>query len=141
MEKGPAARPALFVHLPCVRMRVLVLMSSMALVVVAGAQATVARGTLAGVVMRGPITPVCAIEQPCSEPAKNVTLLFSRNDEVVGRAVTDEQGRYRLRLRAGPYSVRLRGASPVGRKLEPNRVRVAAGRRTNIDFFIDTGIR
>jgi hypothetical protein len=122
-------------------MRALVLTSSLALVVVAGAQATLARGTLTGVVMRGPVTPVCAIEQPCSEPAKNVTLLFSRNEQVVGRVATDDQGRYRLRLRAGRYSVRLPGSSALGRKLEPNRVRVVAARRTNIDFFIDTGIR
>jgi hypothetical protein len=55
--------------------------------------------------------------------------------------VTDDEGRYRLRLPPGLYTVRRPAAGSVDRKLEPNRVRVFAGRRTNIDFFIDTGIR
>jgi hypothetical protein len=122
-------------------MRALVLLASVALVLTTAAQATVRRGTLAGVVMRGPIVPVCAIEQPCDEPAKGVTLLFLRANRVVGRVVTDDEGRYRLRLPPGLYTVRRPAAGSVDRKLEPNRVRVFAGRRTNVDFFIDTGIR
>ena len=122
-------------------MRVLVLLASLALVLAAGAQATVRRGSLQGLVTRGPIVPVCAIEQPCDEPAKDVTLLFSRNDRVVGRVVTDEQGHYRLRLRAGVYTVRRPASGSIDRKLEPNRVRVYAGRLTRVDFSIDTGIR
>jgi len=116
-------------------------MATIALVLVAGAQATVRRGWLAGLVTRGPITPVCVAEQPCDEPAKDVTLLFSHNDRVVGRVVTDEQGRYRLRLSAGLYAVRRPAAASIDRKLEPNRVRVYAGRLTQVDFSIDTGIR
>src|SRR6059058_5238423 len=100
-----------------------------------------APGLLAGLVTRGPITPVCVAEQPCDEPAKDVTLLFSHNDRVVGRVVTDEQGRYRLRLSAGLYAVRRPAAASIDRKLEPNRVRVYAGRLTQVDFSIDTGIR
>jgi hypothetical protein len=122
-------------------MRVLVLLSSIALVVVAGAQATISRGTLTGVVMRGPIAPVCVAEQPCDEPAKHVTLVFSRNEHVAGRVVTDARGHYRVRLPAGLYSVRRPGATAIGRKLEPGRARVYAGRSVRIDFFIDTGIR
>ena len=122
-------------------MRALVLLASVALVLTTAAQATVRRGTLTGVVMRGPIVPVCAIEQPCDEPAKGVTLLFSRADRVIGRVVTNDEGRYRLRLPSGVYAVRRPAAASVDRKLEPNRVRVLAGRLTRIDFFIDTGIR
>jgi hypothetical protein len=122
-------------------MRVLVLLASTALVLAAGAQATVPRGSLAGVVTRGPITPVCVAEQPCDAPAKNVTLLFSRNEQLVGRVVTDEAGRYRLRLPAGLYTVRRPTAASIDRKLEPNHVRVYAGRLSRVDFSIDTGIR
>jgi hypothetical protein len=122
-------------------MRALVLLASIALVVVAGAHATVRRGSLAGLVTRGPIVPVCAVEQPCDEPAKDVTLLFSRNDRVVGRVVTDDQGRYRLRLPAGLYTVRRPATASIDRKLEPNHVRVYAGRLIRVDFSIDTGIR
>jgi hypothetical protein len=122
-------------------MRALVLLASLALVVAAGAQATVTRGTLVGVVKRGPIVPVCSVEQPCDAPAKGVTLLFSRNDRVIGRVVTDEHGRYRLRLPAGLYTVRRPAAASIDRKLEPNHVRVRGGRVAQVDFSIDTGIR
>jgi hypothetical protein len=122
-------------------MRVLMALSCLALAVTAGAQATTAHGTLTGVVRRGPITPVCVAEQPCDEPAKNVTLLFSRNGHVVGRAVTDEQGRYRLRLPVGRYTVRRLADTAVDRRLQPNQVRVRAGRQLRLDFLIDTGIR
>ncbi len=129
------------VRLPCVRMRALVLLSSLALVLAAGAQGTVRRGGLQGLVTRGPITPVCVVGRPCDEPAKDVTLLFSRYDGVVGRVVTDDQGRYRLRLPAGFYTVRRPAPASIGRKLEPTHVRVYAGRLTRVDFSIDTGIR
>lgn len=123
-------------------MRAVVLLSGLALAFVAGAQATTVRGTLAGLVTRGPVMPVCVAEQPCDSPSPNVRLLFSRNGAVVGRAITNQDGRYRLRLPAGPYSVR-RAASPavIDRKLVPNRARVYAGRVTRVDFSIDTGIR
>src|SRR5207247_5000225 len=95
-----------FASILCMPMRLVFLLASIALVVVAGAQATTRTGTLAGVVTRGPIVPVCAVEQPCDEPARNVTLLFSRNGTVVARVVTAGQGRYRRRLPAGSYDVR-----------------------------------
>jgi hypothetical protein len=122
-------------------MRVLVGLLSLAFASAAGAQATAPRGTLTGVVKRGPIAPVCVAEQPCDEPAKNVALLFSRAESVVARVVTDGQGRYRIRLRAGLYSVRRPGAATFDRKLEPSRVKVYAGKVRNVDFSIDTGIR
>ncbi len=122
-------------------MRALVVLG-FALVVVAGAQATtVKRGALVGVVTRGPITPVCIVGKPCTEPAKNATLLFSRRDRVAGRTITDEHGRYRLRLPAGAYVVSQPGPATLTRRLAPSRVRVTAARRTQVDFFIDTGIR
>lgn len=101
---------------------------------------TVSSG-LRGVVTRGPISPVCAAEQPCTAPAKHVTLLFSRGGYVVGRSTTDELGRYRVRLPAGLYRVRRTVSTAVGRGLEPDQARVQRGRLTRIDFSIDTGIR
>jgi len=122
-------------------MKVLIASLSLALALVAGAQATVAKSGLQGVVMRGPITPMCVAEEPCTEPAKNVTLLFSRNGRIAGRAVTDSAGRYRLRLPAGVYSVRRPGSVGIGRGIEPNHARVYARRFVRVDFSIDTGIR
>jgi hypothetical protein len=136
----PQGRPLSCIY--HVGMRVLVVLSSVALLVVASAQATVRRGGLHGLVTRGPVVPVCSIEVPCDAPAPGVTLLFFRNDRMVGRALTDQNGRYALRLPAGVYTVsRPAAASSLDRKLEPNRVRVYAGRLSRVDFSIDTGIR
>ena len=98
-------------------MRVVIGTLSLALVLAgaAGARITTTPSGLRGLVTRGPITPVCVAEQPCSEPAPHVTLLFSRNGPVVGRAVTNSEGRYRVRLPAGLYSVRRPGDVTIGR--------------------------
>jgi protocatechuate 3,4-dioxygenase beta subunit len=84
---------------------------------------------------------MCVAEAPCSEPAKNVTLVFSRSDHLAGRVVTDGQGRYRLRLPPGLYSVRRAASAGLDNRLDPNRVRVSARRLIHVDFSIDTGIR
>ncbi|MEN3312380.1 MAG: hypothetical protein V7645_1709 [Actinomycetota bacterium] len=124
-------------------MKVVITALSLALGIVAGAgaEATAVPSGLRGVVMRGPISPMCVAEQPCTEPAKNVTLLFSRNGRIVGRALTDSAGRYRLRLPAGVYAVRRPAAVGIGRGLEPGHARVYAARFVRVDFSIDTGIR
>ncbi|HLB18219.1 MAG TPA: hypothetical protein VK613_03715 [Gaiellaceae bacterium] len=122
-------------------MKIAVATLSVALGIVAGAQATVSPSGLHGVVMRGPITPMCVAEQPCTAPAKSVTLLFSRDGRIFGRTVTDSAGRYRLRLPAGLYAVRRPVTVTIGRGMEPNRARVYAGRFVRVDFSIDTGIR
>jgi hypothetical protein len=124
-------------------MKVVISAISLALVIVAGAGArtTALSSGLRGVVVRGPIAPVCVAEEPCTEPARNVTLLFSRNSRIVGRVVTDTAGRYRVRLPAGVYAVRRPGSMGIGRGIEPNHARVYTGRFARVDFSIDTGIR
>jgi hypothetical protein len=91
--------------------------------------------------MRGPISPICVAEQPCTGPARNVTLLFSRDGHVIGRSVTDNAGRYRVRLPAGLYAVRRAVSQGIDRRLDPNHARVRAGRLARLDFLIDTGIQ
>jgi hypothetical protein len=124
-------------------MKAVITALSLALVIVAGAGArvTAVPSGLRGVVMRGPISPMCVAEEPCTEPAKNVTLLFSHNGRIVGRAVTDSAGRYRLRLPAGVYAVRRPATVGIGRGIEPDHARVYARRFVRVDFSIDTGIR
>ena len=122
-------------------MRFTALSACLAFVIAGSAHAALGPSGLKGVVTRGPIVPVCTAEGPCDGPAGHVTLLFSRADHVAGRALTDALGRYRLRLPAGLYSVRRAVSAGIDRKLEPNRVRVYAGRFTRVDFSIDTGIR
>ena len=105
-----------------------------------GATAAESSG-LRGVVMRGPVTPVCMVGQPCDEPAANVRLVFLRNGKAVARVRTGRDGRYRLALAPGVYRVRTAVRPTIGRGIEPQTVRVPRGRYARVDFSIDTGIR
>ena len=110
-------------------------------VVASSAGAATSSSGLRGLVTRGPIAPVCVAGQPCSEPAKGVTLVFSRNGQVVRRARTNDHGRYRVALAPGLYAVRLTPKPSIGRGLEPLRARVLRSRFRRLDFSIDTGVR
>jgi len=90
--------------------------------------------------MRGPITPVCTVGVPCSEPAAGVVLVFSRAGGVVARTVTGRNGGYRLTLRPGRYNVRTTTRT-LGSGLSPRAVLVPRHRVARVDFDLDTGIR
>ena len=105
-------------------------------VVVPAAAATTSTG-LRGVVMRGPITPVCRVGTPCSAPAKHVRITFVRNG-IAKSADTGDTGRYAIVLAAGTYSVRL-PSTRFG--FRPHTAVVTAGRMSTRNFSIDTGIR
>lgn len=95
---------------------------------------------LHGLVTKGPTRPVCAIELPCSKPAANLPLVFTRGD--VRKTVrTNPSGGYRISLRPGAYSVRVDGSSGLRPRPDPALVRVPRGRYTRVDFSVDTGIR
>lgn len=97
---------------------------------------------LTGIVTRGPVTPVCRVDQPCDAPAA-VTLVFTRLTD--GRTFAARSraadGRYRIALAPGRYRVRTRQASPFERVPSPSSVTVPRGRYARVDFAIDTGIR
>jgi hypothetical protein len=112
-----------------------------AAVLVGSAGAATISSGLRGFVMRGPVSPVCVAEQPCSAPAKGVTLDFSRNGRTVGRTTTNAKGWYRVTLRPALYSVGIASAQTAGRGLAPTRATVITGRYRRLDFSIDTGIR
>ena len=115
-------------------MRTLTLVVAVLLV---AAPATAAASGVRGVVMRGPITPVCQVDKPCSAPAKGVQLTFTR----LGRswhATTDDHGRYRIALRPGVYAVTISTQRPG---IRPFEVVVPRGRVAVRNFEIDTGIR
>jgi hypothetical protein len=95
---------------------------------------------LRGIVMRGPITPVCRVGVPCDEPAAHLVLVFSRSGRVVARTTTGRNGGYRLTLRPGRYAVRTTTRT-LGSGLSPRTVFVPRYRVARVDFQIDTGIR
>lgn len=108
---------------------------------VAGATAssTLTSG-LRGVLMRGPIRPVCDDSQPCDAPAPGVVLRFKRGDRVVARVTTGTGGRYRVVLRPGRYAVTTPDRGP-GAGLTPRFVQVHKARVARVNFHLDTGIQ
>ena len=100
------------------------------------AAAVLASG-LPGVATKGPTTPVCRDDVPCSAPAAGVTILFTHAGLRRG-VTTDAHGRYRVVLPPGRYAVEI----PRQRfGFQPRSVRVVTGRYRRVDFFLDTGIR
>jgi hypothetical protein len=122
-------------------MRNLLVLLVAALTVSVGAASGATSSGLHGLVTRGPMRPVCMVDQPCDEPAANVQLVFLRNGVVVSRVRTSATGKYRLALSPGRYAVRLPGKPGLGRIVKPQTARVLRGRYTRVDFSIDTGIR
>jgi hypothetical protein len=111
-----------------------------ALAFAAPAGSTTTPSGLRGIVMRGPITPVCMVGVPCSAPAANVVLVFSRAGHVVARTTTSRNGGYRLTLQPGRYSVKTTTRT-LGSGLSPRIVVVPRNRVGRVDFDLDTGIR
>jgi hypothetical protein len=102
------------------------------------------RGGLHGVVMKGPITPVCRAGVPCDGPAQ-VTLRFTRTTAAGATSLytvrSKAGGSYRLALPAGYYSVTTKERVGITRNIQPRRVHVRRAHWDRLDFFIDTGIR
>jgi hypothetical protein len=107
----------------------------------AGAAASAPSSGLHGVVMEGPIKPVCKVDEPCEKPAAGVVLQFKRAGHVVARVRTSQRGTYRVRLRSGSYAVTTVPPRRIGSGLTPRTVRVPKGRMARRDFHLDTGLQ
>ena len=114
--------------------------AALAALVLGGAAGAAQESGLFGVVRKGPITPVCAAERPCSAPAPGVSLVFSRSTREVARTKSVRDGFYRITLAPGLYRVRA-FVNERSRVLKPFEVRVPAGRLARVNFLLDTGIR
>ncbi len=106
-----------------------------------GAGAAPAPSGFRGEVTRGPTTPVCRVGIPCTAPAAGATLVFSHTGRALARVTADEQGRYRIELPAGYYTVGTGGSGRWAHRASPYRVKVRLAHVDRLDFFIDTGIR
>jgi hypothetical protein len=109
------------------------------LLAVPAATATTAPSGLHGKVTRGPITPVCRTDKPCSGPAA-VSLVFTRAGAQPQRTRSAADGLYRILLRPGSYTVSTTLAGPRSQPT-PSHVHVRPGHVDAINFAIDTGIR
>src|SRR5262249_9586929 len=92
-----------------------------------------------GMVTKGPIVPVCRAVEPCSAPVQ-VTLVFHRAVYPY-RVLSGRDGRYRIVLAPGYYTVTTLERIGVGRSITPRAVHVRRAHVDRLDFSIDTGIR
>jgi hypothetical protein len=95
---------------------------------------------LYGTVKKGPVRPVCSIDQPCDAPAQ-LTLVFSEDGKVVARVTSTEKGKYRIALAPGFYDVRSTVKVGLTKLPKPHAVHVRGGHWDKINLYFDTGIR
>jgi hypothetical protein len=95
---------------------------------------------LYGTVTKGPVRPVCSIDQPCDAPAQ-LTLVFSADGKVVARVKSTEKGKYRIALAPGFYDLRSTVKIGITKLPKPHAVHVRAGHWDKINLYFDTGIR
>jgi hypothetical protein len=112
----------------------------LALALPAAAASSTSASGLRGLVLIDPAYPVCKVNEPCTKPAPNVWLVFSRSGRAVARTRTAQDGSYRLRLKPGTYAVSTpaRGIRPT---LRPRQVVVPAVRYKRVVFKLDIGIQ
>jgi hypothetical protein len=96
---------------------------------------------LTGVVVRGPIAPVCAIDRPCDAPFSAAFDVYEDARRVAGFR-SDADGRFTVTLPAGSYRVIPAADAPI---LQPpaqvKTVEVRTVGLTEIRLQFDTGIR
>jgi hypothetical protein len=92
-----------------------------------------------GLVTRGPTRPVCRQEEPCTAPVQ-ATLLFHRAGHTY-RTRSHLDGRYRILLAPGYYTVTTLERVGIGGNIRPRTIHVRRGHVDRLDFSIDTGIR
>jgi len=100
----------------------------------------VPRSGLRGKVMIAPATPSCQVGEPCTKPAPDVLLVFSRKGRTAHRTRTHDDGTYRIKLAPGTWTVTAPG-SGLSRALDPRRVVVPRARYRRVTFMLDIGIQ
>lgn len=102
------------------------------------------KGTLAGRVSLGPISPV---EGPGSTPARRPApgvklLIYGATGEEITSVTTDAEGQFRVDLLPGAYRLEL--APRPGKEFTkdlPATVTITPGRETRLDIHLDTRLR
>jgi len=96
---------------------------------------------LIGIVVRGPVQPVCQAQTPCDAPF-GAGFTVEQNDRVVATFRSDAQGHFQVHLAPGSYLVVPGPDAPIispGAQAKP--VVVGADGLTSVRLEFDTGIR
>jgi len=78
---------------------------------------------------------------PDSKPLANATFIVENEKGVVTTFVTDDQGRFRISLTPGHYTVSARDKKPKIGRYGPFDVDVVAGQMTKVGWYCDSGMR
>jgi hypothetical protein len=101
-------------------------------------------GALAGQATRYPASPVerAGESKPAVPfPGAKIRVLEPGGQEVAS-TVTDEEGKYRIRLSPGTYRIEMGPLGPMAfTKDLPRTVTIYPGRETRLDISVDTGLR
>jgi hypothetical protein len=97
---------------------------------------------LTGVVMRGPVTPVCRVDVPCDAPF-SATFTVEQDGRRVAQFQSDAAGQFTIYLKPGAYTVVPAADAPIiGASFQRKSVTVADnGMLTVVRLTFDTGIR
>jgi hypothetical protein len=97
---------------------------------------------LTGVVMRGPVTPVCRVDVPCDAPF-SATFNVERSGRRVAQFQSDAAGQFTVLLSPGAYTIVPNTDAPIiSPSSQAKSVTVADnGMLTVVRLTFDTGIR
>ena len=96
---------------------------------------------LEGFVRRGPITPVCRVDEPCDAPFA-ASFDIRNGQGVVARFQSDSAGHFRVALLPGAYTVVPDASAPLlGASHQARPVVVGPDGLTLVELDFDTGIR
>lgn len=104
------------------------------------------KGKITGKVAVGPICPVERVGVPCPVPSEAYTsrtiIIYKADGKTeVSRFPLNADGTYSYDLGAGTYILDIVHQAVGGSKDLPHVFQITAGRTTNFNFSIDTGIR
>ena len=97
---------------------------------------------LTGVVVRGPITPVCRVEVPCDAPF-SASFIVQRAGRTIAQFQSDPSGQFTVFLPPGAYTVMPTSDAPIiSPSSQTKQVNVEdTGALTTVRLTFDTGIR
>jgi hypothetical protein len=96
---------------------------------------------LTGVVVRGPITPVCQIQVPCDAPF-SAAFNVEQNARRITQFQSDADGRFTVTLPPGVYRIVSGADAPIlSPQSQAKTVEVLSGGLTEVRLEFDTGIR
>src|ERR1043166_7052620 len=95
-----------------------------------------------GTIKIGPTRPgPIKADTPASMPLPNTAFVARRDDGGVTAFQTDGEGKFRIVLPPGHYTISVKGQRPAIGHFGPFTVEVTDGKMTKVDLECDSGIR